>query len=101
MQLRRAELFLFSDLPDRHSRKDSDVIFKRTCGIPVVSLEYTIKECCDGLHSLLEMYTISLILPFLGAFAKLRKATISFVLSVRLSVRMEQLGSHWTEFDKL
>jgi hypothetical protein len=35
---------------------------------------------------------------FLGAFAKLRKATISFVMSVRLSVRMEQLGSHWTNF---
>jgi len=39
----------------------------------------------------------------LGAFAKLRKATISFVLSVCLSVclpvlRMEQLRSHWTDF---
>jgi hypothetical protein len=34
---------------------------------------------------------------FLGAFGKLRKATISFVMSsVRPSVRMEQLGSHWT-----
>jgi hypothetical protein len=43
----------------------------------------------------------------LGAFAKLRKTTISFANSVRLSVclsvcppvrpsvRMEQLGSHW------
>ena len=30
----------------------------------------------------------------LGAFAKLRKATITFVMSVRLSVHMEQLGSH-------
>jgi hypothetical protein len=41
----------------------------------------------------------SKLLPtFLGAFAKLRKATISFVRSVRLSVRMEQLGSHWTDF---
>jgi hypothetical protein len=30
----------------------------------------------------------------LGAFAKLRKATITFVMSVRLFVRMEQLGSH-------
>ena len=42
------------------------------------------------------MYTL------LSAFAKLRKATISFVMSVRpsvrLSVRMEQLGSHWTDF---
>jgi hypothetical protein len=41
-------------------------------------------------------------LPILGAFAKLRKATISFVMSaclpVGLSVRTEQLGSHWTDF---
>jgi hypothetical protein len=39
---------------------------------------------------------------FLGPFAKLRKATFSFVMSVRpsfcSSVRMEQLGSYWTEF---
>jgi len=38
----------------------------------------------------------------LGAFAKLRKATISFVMSVRLSlcpsIRMEQLGFHWDIF---
>jgi len=33
----------------------------------------------------------------LGAFAKLRKATISFVMSVR----MEQLGSHWTDFHEI
>jgi hypothetical protein len=37
-------------------------------------------------------------LSFFGAFAKLRKATIRFVMSVRLSVRMEQLGSHRTDF---
>jgi hypothetical protein len=39
---------------------------------------------------------------FLGAFAELRKATINFVMSVRLSVRpsirMEQLCSHWADF---
>jgi hypothetical protein len=29
---------------------------------------------------------------FLGAFAKLRKATIGFI-------RMEELDSHWTDFD--
>jgi len=39
--------------------------------------------------------------PFLGVFAKLRKATISFVMSVRPSVCMEQLGSHWTDFDEI
>jgi hypothetical protein len=37
--------------------------------------------------------------PFLGAFAKLRKETISFVMSVRLSVRMEQIGFHKMDFD--
>ena len=46
----------------------------------------------------------------LGAFAQLRKATISF-MSVRLSVClspfvrpsvcMEELGSHWTVFDQI
>jgi hypothetical protein len=35
---------------------------------------------------------------FSDAFAKLRKATISFVMIVRLSIRMEQIGSHETDF---
>jgi hypothetical protein len=34
----------------------------------------------------------------LGAFAKLRKSTINFVMSVSLSVHMEQLGFHCTVF---
>jgi hypothetical protein len=42
---------------------------------------------------------------FLGAFTKLRKATFSFVISVRpsvrISVRMEQLGSRWTDLDDI
>jgi hypothetical protein len=37
----------------------------------------------------------------LGAFVKLRKATISLVMSVRPSGRMEQLGSHWTDFHEI
>jgi hypothetical protein len=39
--------------------------------------------------------------PFLGALTKLRKAPVSFMsvcLSVRPSVHVEQLGSHWTDF---
>ena len=35
---------------------------------------------------------------FLSAFAELRKATISFVMSVRLSVCMEHVASHCTDF---
>jgi hypothetical protein len=41
----------------------------------------------------------------LGVLKKLPKATISFVMSVlslvRSSVRMEQLGYHWTEFHEI
>jgi hypothetical protein len=47
----------------------------------------------------------------LGVFAELRKATITFFMSVRpsvrrpssvrLSVRMEQVDSHWTECHEL
>jgi len=39
--------------------------------------------------------------PLLGAFAKLLKATISIVMSVCPFVRMEQLGSHWTDFHEI
>jgi hypothetical protein len=36
---------------------------------------------------------------FLGAFAKLQKATFSFIM--RLSIHMEQLGSHWKDFHEI
>jgi hypothetical protein len=35
---------------------------------------------------------------FLDAFGKLRKATIGFVMPTCPSVRIEQLGSLWTDF---
>jgi len=46
---------------------------------------------------------------FSGTFAKFRKATVIFVISVcpsvhqsfHPSVRMEQLGSHWTDFNEI
>jgi hypothetical protein len=41
------------------------------------------------------------ILQFSGAFAKLRKVTVSFVMSAPLSVLLEQLGSGWTDFHKI
>jgi hypothetical protein len=43
-------------------------------------------------------YSRELYFSFLGAFEKLRKASVSFVVSVRQSVRMEQLSCHWTDF---
>jgi len=42
-----------------------------------------------------------LTVQFLGEFRKLRKVTMSFVLSFRPSVRMGQLGSHWTDFHEI
>jgi hypothetical protein len=37
-------------------------------------------------------------LVYFGAFAKLREATVSFVMSVRPPARMEQLGCQWKGF---
>ena len=37
----------------------------------------------------------------LGAFKKLRKAALSIVMSLLTSVRMELLGSHWTDFHEI
>jgi hypothetical protein len=53
------------------------------------------KKSAVGTCSALHIFTATLIL---GAFAKLRKAIVIFVMSVRPSVRMEQLVSHWTDF---
>ena len=39
---------------------------------------------------------------FLGVLAKLRKATISFIIfAVCMSARMEQLGFHWKDFQEI
>jgi hypothetical protein len=38
---------------------------------------------------------------FLGAFAKLQNANISFVMPVRPSVRMKKLGFRWTDFHEI
>jgi hypothetical protein len=43
----------------------------------------------------------SYLLVFLGAFENLRKATISFVMSARWFVCMEQLDFHWTNFHEI
>jgi hypothetical protein len=37
----------------------------------------------------------------LGTFEKLQKSPVAFVTSVRLSDRIEQLGSHWINFHEI
>jgi hypothetical protein len=39
-----------------------------------------------------------LLLLLLGVFTKLRKATVTFIMSVCLSIWLEHLGSHWMAF---
>ena len=46
------------------------------------------------------MWIIEGLYELLGAFAKLGKGITSFFMPVRLSVRMEQFGSHWQDFKK-
>jgi len=38
---------------------------------------------------------------FAGVFAKLLGATVSLIVSVCPSVRMEQLGPNWTDFHEI
>jgi len=40
-------------------------------------------------------------IPFLNTSLQLGKATISFVMSVGPSVRMQLLGSHWMDFHEI
>jgi hypothetical protein len=42
-----------------------------------------------------------MIIVSIGVHAEVRKATVSFFMSVRRSVRMEQLGSDWTHFHEI
>jgi len=51
----------------------------------------------------------SVISNLFGSLVELRKATVSFVIyvrpsvcvSIRSSVRMEQLGTHWTDYHEI
>jgi hypothetical protein len=52
-----------------------------------------VAEAITQIEANLQILSVTLV----GAFAELRKATISFVMSVR----MEQIGSHWTDFHEI
>jgi len=52
-------------------------------------------------HSFISMYSITLDPFSIVAFAKLRTATISFVMSVYSSVHSEKFGSLWTDINEI
>jgi hypothetical protein len=63
----------------------------------------------NNVYSLTDRLLLIIFGVFLGAYAELRKTTLSFVMSVRLSVcrsarpiiRVEQLGSHCTDYREI
>jgi len=71
-----------------------------TIFIEVSQMGPELKEIVDiDRQNALQIYSL------LGAFAKLRKTTIGFVMSVCLSARpsvyMEQFGFYWTDFHEI
>jgi hypothetical protein len=60
-------------------------------------ISYMFRLNCTAIIRRIIIFRTSTYIQFLGALTKLRKATISLVM-VCLSVRMEQLGSHWRDF---
>jgi hypothetical protein len=75
-----------------HSTSSSWFISKYDCA-HVCCTSTNIYPTCEGVRNvMLRVPTDS----FLGAFAVLRKATFSF-MPLRLSDRMDQLDSYWTE----
>ena len=66
------------------------------------SRKRTTRHCIEFIYATSWSSCSNWYLPILvGAFTKLRKATMSFIVSVRPSIRMEQLGSHWTGFHEI
>jgi hypothetical protein len=55
---------------------------------------------CPGFHTN-RKYLVLTEEEFLGAFTKLRKATINFAMTVRLLSPHIELRSHWTDFHEI
>jgi hypothetical protein len=72
----------------------SDPRTDRSCGNPNLLTAFNAAACKAGVSFLARH-------KFLNPFTKLQKATVSFIMSVRLSVRMEQLGFQWTDFKQV
>jgi hypothetical protein len=69
--------------------------------IPSARFELAIPEVKQLQTYFLDRMTTGMGFLLLGAFAKFLQVTTSFVVFVRPSVPMEQLGSQWTDFDRI
>jgi len=68
---------------------------KKTTQLMLNKLKFVLCSdiCAKQINELSGQYV-----EILGAFRKLRKTTITFVMSVSRSVRNEHLGFYWTDF---
>jgi hypothetical protein len=62
---------------------------------------YSVQETALGLRLMRKMWQRMPPHHLLGTLAKFRKTTTSYVMSLCLSVRMKQVGSHWTDFKEI
>jgi hypothetical protein len=79
---------IIQELTDHVNRERG---FNLSVVVELSSCITVVQGCVQGSEGQLQSNCHS---PFLGEYAKLGNSTISFVMSVRLSVLMEQLGSH-------
>jgi hypothetical protein len=84
----------------RHHLRDND-FEARTKRVLTWRCDCTFGPLCRTNFQVLDHNTIYTSAQYLHAFGKLRKATVSFVMSVCPSVRMEQLASFRTDFQEI
>jgi hypothetical protein len=60
------------------------------------TLDRLFKLCFYGNEKIIASQSL-----FSGAFAILQKAIVGFIMFVHLPACMEQLGSHWMDFDEI
>ena len=78
------------------ARYDTGVAITYVC----VTARQTYLTTCSKILKVVFIPKYFVVPSFLGGFAKPREITSSFVMSVCPSVRMEQLGTHWTNFQE-
>ena len=95
-----------SKMSTQHSHYETKRIQWYVNGTEKLKIVYMVKKCPNVYRTLFMFFTTAHCqtlswVRFLGAFTKLRKAAISFGVSVCLSVRMEQLEFHRKDFNEM
>ena len=90
----------------RPRKANSSQYPRDTTVLPALTLTFKSKNVSKSYHQTANIiirhskivFVCTSVLFFLGTCTKLRKVTTRFVMSVCLSVLLEQFGSHWADF---